>query len=295
MLDINDAELIEELRNRFTRTRLALAELSASNDTLIAVNEKLSQSEALKSNFLSNIRNEINDPLSVIMGLADQICWGLEEGHPLSRMAETIHDEAQNLNFQLSNIIAAAELESGEAKALPEQVNVTSVFQSILDSFRTNLARKRLQVTLPDESHGPLFFVTDAEKLTLILANLLDNAVKFSNDEGRIEIRTLSEGETLGITVRDFGVGIAAHDHKRIFDRFLQLDSGSTRAHRGQGLGLSIVKAALDLMNGIIQVESAPGEGTAITVTLPQLELQHEVDIFAEDGNLFIFGATDEK
>lgn len=295
MHTLSDAELLNELENHFAQTRLAMEELSAANASLIAMNEKLRDSEALKSNFLSNIRNEINNPLSSIMLLASRIQWGLEEGHPLGQAAAVIHEEAQNLNFQLNNFIAAADLEAGDCSASLEEVDVGTILQNIADTFVTPLARKQLHLSLPKEPAGSLVFFTDAAILALILANLVDNAIKFSNKGESIAIMASCTATTLTLTVSDTGIGIAPEDQQRIFDRFEQIERGSTRTHRGHGLGLSIVKALVELLNGTLTITSSTGKGTSIAVSLPKPEFTNEVDIFAEDGNLFIFGDTTEK
>ncbi len=294
-MQLSDKELIDEVRNRLAQSRLAVEDYERANRTLITMNERLRQSEALKSNFLSNIRNEINNPLHSIMGLATQIIWGLDDKHPLAQVAEVIREEAQNLNFQLANIITAADLESGEFALNLSQVNVTSMMEGTLDTFLPIISRKRLQIKWAGETEDPIIFVSDAEKLAILFANLLDNAIKFSNDKGEIHIDAGCHEDKLSIRVRDFGIGIQKRDQKRIFDPFFQLDSGSTRAHRGHGIGLSIVSALVDLLKGRLQLESAPGKGTDVTVLFPTPEHPESIDIFAEEGNLLIFGQDHEK
>lgn len=294
-MQLNDSELIDEVRNRLAQARLAVEEYEEANRTLITMNERLRQSEALKSNFLSNIRNEINNPLNSIMGLASEIIWGLDDDHPLASVAEVIREEAQNLNFQLTNIMTAADLESGDYAANLSQVNVTSLMEGVIDTFLPHIARKKLKIKWAGKTKDPIMFVSDAEKVAILFANLLDNAIKFSNDGKEILIDASSHDEKLSMSIRDSGIGIKEEDQKRIFDRFFQLDSGSTRAHRGHGIGLSIVGALVDLLNGSLQLESAPGKGTGVTVLFPMPELQEDMDIFADEGNLLIFGQHNEK
>jgi signal transduction histidine kinase len=225
------------------------------------------------------------------MGVATQIRSELGDCHPLCKLADTILHESQDLNFQLCNIMVAADLESGDCSAEIGKVDIVALFKGIIDSYAPHIEGKHLSIRTENSSDAALF-VTDAPKVGLIFSNLLDNAVKFSNNGGVISIQVQCDENELTVTVSDFGIGIAPGDHDRIYDRFLQLDSGTTRAHRGHGLGLSIVKAILDLLNGTILMESAPGKGTRFSFTIPVLDPTDSIDIFADDSNLMIFDQT---
>jgi len=145
----------------------------------------------------------------------------------------------------------------------------------------------------PDQ---PLRINTDAEKLQIILSNLLANAVEFSLEGGVVQVSiSLDEEKGLLLSVQDHGRGIANEDLGRIFDRFVQLETGSTRCHAGHGLGLSITKTLIDLLQGTITVESSPGNGSIFTLTLPPTSIADDENCFAEGGNLFIFDEMCEK
>lgn len=289
-MNLTDEELIQELTERFSRSRKAFADLSVVNRKLVEMNVRLTQSESLKSNFLSNIRNEINNPLNAIQGLASHLALlGAGEGE-ITRLAMLISTEAQTLDFQLRNIFIAAELEAGEVDPHVIRTNIPALLEDVVESFRNRGLRKKVRLDLKVHSEGKeLWFPTDGEKLQVVLANLIANAVEFSVPDGTVSVTCGVTPQGLETSVRDEGLGIAAEDQTRIFDRFVQLETGSTRSHRGNGLGLSICKALVDLLQGAIKVESEPGKGAFFTVFLPLPIVGESDNEFAEGGNLFLF------
>jgi len=284
MEKLTDQQLIEELRERFDMNRRALHDLQTMTRKLEIVNAKLQDSEALKSQFLSNIRNEINNPLSSIIGLARQLMHG--SGQDPARLAGIIHAEAFNLDFQLRNIFLAAELEAGEVEPSISRTDIAGLVDGTVDLFRYQIDEKRLKIEL--QVPADLQLVTDAEKLQVVLNNLLANAVEFSLENGIVRIEAAHDDGQLCLKVSDSGIGIAPENQEKIFDRFRQLDSGSTKGHRGHGLGLSIIRAVCDLLGGNINVASDLGKGCCFTLTLPEIEAE-TTDVLAKDGNFFLF------
>lgn len=291
---LTDGQLIEEVKERFQENKKALNDLRILTKKLEQVNRKLQESEAMKSDFLSNIRNEMNNPLTSIMGLSRQLISGAsltpESVYPVAGM---IHSEAFSLDFQLRNIFAAAELEAGEITVNNSTVDIDALMKNVIDMFRFRAFEKNLAVSyapIAEDRAERAFFRTDPEKLQLIVSNLLNNAIEFSHDKGRVKARAWIEGGYLNLSVEDHGVGIDAAEQTVIFDRFKQLDSGSKKRYRGHGLGLSITKDLVGLLLGTISVSSAPDKGSLFTVTaIPEIKSQAETDAFAINGNVFIF------
>jgi signal transduction histidine kinase len=297
MQNLSDEQLVEELKFRLEQSRRSLNDLSVLNRKLVEMNRKLEQSEALKSNFLSNIRNEINNPLNAIIGLAAQLAEIVKKPE-VSELVTMIFSEAFNLDFQLRNIFIAAELEAGEAVPHIEHVEVSSVILGVLENFSALASNKQVSLRfspIGSDQEGKDFFPADAQKIQVIAANLVANAVEYSGPGSEVVVVIDQTDEVLQIQVQDQGTGIAEADLKRIFDRFVQLDTGPTRAHLGHGLGLSVVKSLLDLMQGEIQVNSTPGVGSLFTVTIPAVPYDADGMTFAEGGNLFLFDQMDEK
>ncbi len=295
---VTDQELIEELKLRFERSRKAFADLTTVNLRLREMNRRLEQSERLKSNFLSNIRNEINNPLNAIMGTASQLIPLTRATAGAEELVTTLHDEAFNLDFQLRNIFMAAELEAGDAQPAPVLLNLELLLQELIDGFRTRAAVKRItlagSVQPVAEATAPII-VTDGEKLALIISNLVANAIEFTDDGGDVTVNLAVLEDGLQLQVTDTGIGILAEDIPTIFDRFRQLDTGATRRHHGHGLGLSIVKALVELLDGRIEVLSQPQAGSSFTVWLPNLQMEPEATAFGVGGNLFLFEPEPDK
>lgn len=296
-MNLTDDELITELAERFSQSRKAFSDLSVVNRKLLEMNCKLQQSELLKSNFLSNIRNEINNPLNAIIGLGGQLVLVEQSSEDVRHIAAMICSEAINLDFQLHNIFIAAELEAGEVDPHIIKVDCTAVINDVVESFCHGAARKAVRIELESPQTGAhLSFATDAEKLQAIVSNLLANAVEFSQPEGIVGLSLkIDLYGWLVVEVRDHGPGIAEEDQKRIFDRFVQVETGATRSHPGQGLGLSIARALTDLLQGTITVNSTPGDGATFTLALPPIEIADDEGMSADYGNLFLFDEMCEK
>ncbi len=293
MSRLTDEELIEELRKRIKSNKESLNELQELNKELQVVNKKLEESESLKSHFISNITNEIINPFTSIIGLARHILSvNKEDWKTVISMVALIHSEAFTLDFQLRNIFVAAKIEAGEIYPEILNVDIKTLVNNLLDSFRLEAKKKKL--TLEPEIQADLtdpnnifYFKTDPEKLKLVLSNLLSNAIKFSFEGQKIVIKIWKNKENLNISVQDFGTGITEENQKKIFDRFKRLDTGINSLNRGHGLGLSINKAILDLFNGTIDIQSKLGEGSTFTISIP--ESQNDVAGFSTDGNEFLF------
>ncbi|MEI7816041.1 MAG: HAMP domain-containing sensor histidine kinase [Desulfuromonadales bacterium] len=295
-MNVTDDALIAELSNRFAQSRKAFSDLSVVNRKLIDMNERLERSESLKSNFLSNIRNEINNPLNAIMGLAGQLAIVGVGNEEIATLSSLIGSEANHLDFQLRNIFIAAELEAGEVSPRCMKVHIALILRDLVESFLHSAAKKNVSLNLSfipgDEER---IVVVDVEKLQIVVSNLLANAIEFSEKNTSVEVMfSAVENGDLSIAVQDHGVGIALEDQQRVFDRFVQLDTGTTRSHPGHGLGLSITKALVELMQGGISLVSSPGEGTLFTVTIPPCTRLDDEDSFSEAGNLFLFDDMSE-
>ena len=292
MSDLKDHELIEELMKRFDKTKKALLEVQQLNKELKEVNKKLEESEALKSHFISNITNEIINPFaSILANKKNIIKVGKQNWNEVHKMVTLIYSEAFNLDFQLRNIFVAAKLEAGEV--LPEVLNVDilQLLESIVESFTYESDKKSIKVELDfkieSSVENPFYFKTDAEKMRLIIANLLFNAIKFSENDSTIILKVWQDDKNLMISVKDFGCGVSDENKKIIFDRFKRLDSGINSLNRGHGLGLSVNKALIDLFDGKIELESELDKGSEFTVTIPESEI--DTQGFALDGNELFF------
>lgn len=290
MRELSDDDLLKELKRRFVEKN-AFHDLQVMTKKLEQVNEKLRQSESLKTNFLSNIRNEINNPLSVILGMSKQLTGITTDPRMVERLAEMIYREAFELDFQLNNIFVAAELEAGEASVGLSRTNVDGLIRNLIDSFEQRAAEKGIDLSMaaiPTDLAEGFYFNTDPEKLYRILANLLANAIEFSPEQKPVRIAAEKDGAQLLVSIHDEGAGIPEKDRERIFDRFTQLDMGTTKRHRGHGLGLSVAKALADMLGGTITLSCPPHGGCVFTLALQEADGEPSND-FSEAGNVFVF------
>ncbi len=297
MKKLTDEEILAEMKRRFIENQRNISELKILNEQLMDVNLKLVESEKLKSHFLSNIRNEIINPLSSILSLSQSIATCDNTSHKtICDQAKFISDEAFNLNLQLNNIFASAEIEAGELLHEFYNVDIVGLIETELQRFKDFTAKR--QLALDFENHlttqDPTFtFRTNPEKIKMIISNLLVNAVCWSEGQYKVIIRAKTSENNLIIEVQDFGRGIAPENIPHIFDRFKQLDPNIYSENRGNGLGLSIVKAYIEFLEGSIEVKSELKKGSTFIVTLPQPPEGMETEGFSTGGQEFLFGDSE--
>lgn len=296
MNNYTNDELFAELKFRFDLNRSALSELQTVSQELAGLNRKLQASEAMKGHFLSNIRNEINNPLTSISGLARHLMTGRCAPDQVPEIAGMIYSEAFDLDFQLRNIFVAAELEAGEAQPEFCNVEMESLLKNTVELLKRHLALKEIKIveTVTAATSSPLF-VSDAQMLQVMLINLLMNAIEFSPVGGTVRVEMQIAATGLQISVADNGSGIDPADQKKIFDRFVQMESGTTRSHRGHGLGLSITRALAELLGGEVTVASARGAGARFNLAIPAPQLAAPVSLHASDGNFFLFSTDNNE
>jgi signal transduction histidine kinase len=294
MEKITDKELINELKRRFDENKQSLKQLKELNDKLKIVNKKLEESESLKSHFISNISNEIINPFTSIITLSKSILSvKKEDWKKVISMTALIHSEAFNLDFQLRNIFMAAKIEAGEIHPESVQTDIKGMIQSVIDSFRIEALKKDIKINFDFQKEKDSDnFKTDPEKLRIILTNILSNAVKFSYHKREVDVTcNLNTNEAI-IGVQDYGTGISQENQKIIYDRFKRIDSGINSLNRGHGLGLSVSKALIDMLNGSIDIQSEEEKGAGFLLIIP--ELKESSAGSSVSGDDFLFEDFDE-
>lgn len=294
MENISNDQLLAELRRRFHQKDEAMQEQRTLLIQLEKINQRLVRSEQVQSQFLSNIRNEINNPLTAILGMSQQMRTGKFDNEKFQKTASLIFTESFRLNFQLQNIFLAAELEAGQARPYFMEVSVMDMVDQTLKSFSHLIGQKKLTVTINHALPRQFIFKTDPVKFGVILSNVLMNAIEFTGTGGEITITVSYSEEQLNISVEDTGEGMREEDLSNIFDRFVQLNNGTTKSHSGHGLGLSVVHSTLQLLNGKIEVVSKVGKGSIFFVTVPSPQPANESRGASNDGNEFIFDADEQ-
>ena len=221
--------------------------------------------EQMRREFTANVSHELKTPLQGIIGSAELIENGMVQPADMPRFVGHIRAEAQRLVTLIGDIIRLSQLDEGEV--LPkERLDLLEVAQGAADDLQAEAEKKNVHLSVSGE---PAELEGVRQLIYEVAYNLGDNAIKYNIDGGSVSINVSSDGKNAKLTVSDTGIGIAAEDQSRIFERFYRVDKSHSKESGGTGLGLSIVKHAVQYHGGRISMDSAPGKGTSISVSLP--------------------------
>jgi len=227
---------------------------------------ELRELNRMKGEFVAVASHELRTPLTAIIGYAKALLRPHVAEDPTIREEFTvgIAQQGQRLMELVQNLLTASNIESGSIAIEVSPVDLADLCEQIAGEFADRSERILLDV----EPHLPLVH-TDRTLLGRVLTNLIDNALKYSDDDKTCQVVVTTAGSDVRMAVRDEGVGIDAAALPHVFDRFYQVDSSATRRFGGTGLGLAIVKEILHHLGGSVTVESTPGRGSVFTVEIP--------------------------
>jgi signal transduction histidine kinase len=229
--------------------------------------ERLRELDQMKDTFLVSVSHEFRTPLSSIVGYLEILLEGSYEAETERRFLTVMQRNSSRLLRLIEELLLVARLtETGMELDLVE-LDLTEVLRSALESVRVEADQR--EVRLVDDGTGPVPARGDIRRLGQALDHVLSNAVKFTGPGGEVVVRA-QNGDRPGITVTDNGMGIAEKDLPHVFDRFYRGDTAELMAVPGPGLGLTIVQAIVDAHNGTVRLESEPGVGTTVDLTLPR-------------------------
>ena len=222
--------------------------------------------EQSRREFTANVSHELKTPLQGIIGSAELIENGLVKQEDLPRFVGHIRREAQRLVALIGDIIRLSQLDEGAP--LPwERVDVSALCRDIAADLRDKSEKSGTAITV----EGPEIPVEGVRRLLYeTVYNLCDNAIQYNIPGGSVRVTVTDRGDSAAISVADTGIGIAPEHQSRVFERFYRVDKSHSKASGGTGLGLSIVKHAVAYHHGTLDLESQPGKGTTITVTIPK-------------------------
>jgi PAS domain S-box-containing protein len=247
---------------------LDLTERKERMQKLVEAKERAEEMNRLKSAFLANMSHEIRTPLTSIIGFAEVL--GEEIEGRKGEMASLIHRSGMRLKQTLTSVLDLARLEEDEVSLSLDRTDLTEPIRETVNLLRPQVEDNDLDLRL-NLPNAPVTAVVDEAAFDRVLTNLVTNAIKFT-EEGRVTVALRATPETAELTVADTGVGISESFLQRIFGAFEQESEGKMREYEGIGLGLTITKRLIDLMNGTIDVDSTKGEGTTVAVALPRFE-----------------------
>jgi signal transduction histidine kinase len=227
---------------------------------------KVQESARLKAEIVANVSHELRTPLNAIFGYTELL--GEHVSGESATMLDSVRTQAERLHQLVESLLALGRLKTGAEGIAVEPFDVADLVAE-LKIQASILNADRGLVLLWNEPAPPRRLAHDREKIRAIAYHLVNNAIKFT-PVGRVEVTWALSGDGgLALTVRDTGIGFPDEAQGVIFEDFRQLDGSITRRYEGTGLGLGIVRRCTELLRGTIHVESAPGRGTQITVTLP--------------------------
>jgi len=270
--DITERKSVENrlrtLREQYT------AELTVKNEQLEARNQEVERANRLKTEFLASMSHELRTPLHTIIGFSELLSEQLEG--PLTdkqqRFVGHILQDARHLLELINEVLNISKIESGRLELKPESFDFSQCVEEVMAGIRHQAATKNIQLENRNTFHDSLY--ADRVRIKEILYNLLNNAVKFTPEGGRVWIETERQGEGLHISVCDTGIGIPEKEQRSIFEKFYQVGDTTGGIREGTGLGLAITKHLIELHGGAISVTSQPSKGSSFRLVLPLIQEQ---------------------
>lgn len=259
-IELRSAPLVD------SRGKLAGAVLVLSDVT------ELRRLETVRRDFVSNVSHELKTPLAAIQALVETLLDDEEMDRETARgFLARIEKQSERLNAIVLDLLSLSRLESEAHRVERSPVDLREVIRACLDMQQTVAGKRSIAITsaLPESEVRVL---ADVESMQQLLGNLLDNALKYTPEGGRVEIRLTTQKSRAIVEVQDTGVGIPPEHLHRIFERFYRVDRARSREVGGTGLGLAIVKHIALAHGGIVDVQSNPGKGSTFTVRLPLAE-----------------------
>ncbi|MBI5653829.1 MAG: PAS domain S-box protein [Chloroflexi bacterium] len=242
-------------------------ELAEKVEQLARANTELRKLDQMRSEFVSLVSHQLRAPLTNMNGAVAQIATDCAMMNPTcDRMVTILNQQVERLDHLVRDVLNTASIEAGELALHPEPISVLPTMRQVIEQIRARTARRTFH--LPDKPGLPLVYA-DRDRVAEVLANLCDNADKYSPPDQPIIVEARADETEVTLSVRDFGAGILPNDLQRIFDKFYRADSSDSQAAYGYGLGLYICRRLVQAHQGRIWVENHPDGGAVFSFTLP--------------------------
>ena len=238
-------------------------------DNLRSLAAELSEADRRKDEFLATLAHELRNPLAAISNAVQVLRHGGRDSKTVDSTSEMLERQVGQVSRLVDDLLDMSRITQGKIELRKDHVELTPILDQAVETARALLESRHhdLTVTLPS---GPIYLQADAARLAQVVGNLLSNASKFTDDGGHIGLAVEREGKNVVIRVRDTGIGIAAADLPRLFDMFTQVDTSLERSRDGLGIGLTLVRALVEMHGGAVEARSAGlGQGSEFVVRLP--------------------------
>ena len=231
--------------------------------------KKLKENDRLKTAFLQNVSHEIRTPLNAVIGFSELIRENSITKEERNEYIDIVQSSGHKLLGILNNVLELSRIETGDTVLEKSEFALNQFMEGMLNFFRPHAQSKNLEIKFSPESDQDISINTDHSKLDQIMTNLINNAIKYT-DQGTIEFGYTRQNADLIFFVKDTGPGLSQEQQARVFDRFYRTENRDAQLQEGVGLGLSICLELIELLNGQIWVESEPGKGTRFYFSLRQ-------------------------
>ncbi|NPV42621.1 MAG: HAMP domain-containing protein [Firmicutes bacterium] len=266
-------EIVLELKSSVLRAHFAYFKNEKGNITGVVIvirdvteEEKL---ERMRKEFVANVSHEIKTPITTIKSYAETLMEGALSDREISqRFLSVIIKEADRMSRLVSDLLQLSRLDYQKTRWVKEPISLVKIVEDVITKLVVTIKQKNMEVYQTFEDGFPMI-LGDRDRIEQVILNVIGNAVKYTPEGGRIEIKGSSENRRVVLNISDNGIGIPEEDLPRVFERFYRVDKARTRDLGGTGLGLSIAKQIIEAHDGTIVIDSRYGEGTTVTITLP--------------------------
>lgn len=265
---IKDLELSKVLKMQVEALQEGIIETNKAYETIKKQNKKIKENEKLQNEFVANVSHDLRTPLNSIIGFSEVLSNKIF-GDLTPKQSEYIEDirlSGIRLLGMINEILDISKISSHTIKLNLSDVDLNLAINEVCNILAPAINKKQIQIIKETQN---ITLKADYIKIQQILFNLVGNAIKFSSPQAKIEISTQKIKSNAIIKIKDYGIGIDKKYHKKIFDKFYQVENALSKTEASTGLGLTITKEFVKLHHGKIELKSAPNKGTTFTISVP--------------------------
>ncbi|PEJ19846.1 two-component sensor histidine kinase, partial [Bacillus toyonensis] len=235
----------------------------------------LETEDVKRKEFLANVSHELRTPLSYIKGYSEAILDGVAKGPQQEKVTQLIHKEADRMQRLVHDLLDLAQLEGEHFPLKKQPIVFSQLIEDVLDTYELKFIEKKLRIST--NLNPEIIVMIDEDRMQQVLHNVLDNAIRYTNQNGNIIITLEQIDDYCELKIKDTGIGIDAEHLENLGERFYRVDKARSRQHGGTGLGLAIVRQIVHIHDGEWKIESEKGKGTTVFI---KLKIQDEGSMF---------------